>query len=231
MVFMDVMMPELDGLEATRQIRQRQKDRTQYPNYKTHMVIVAMTASAMPGDREKCLEVGMDDYLSKPVRPEDVRAVIERWGAKAGLEDAAAVRDSVTETAKVLVSTDKTMNEKAIVDMDRLNEFTEGNPDNLTELVTLYVKQTIEQLQQLDVAVKASDASTIKRLAHSCAGASATCGMQRIVEPLRELERQGTENQLTTVHELFAQVSKEFELIRKALAPYLSPASSRAARA
>jgi len=224
-VFMDVMMPEMDGLEATRQIRQRQKDRAR--NYKAHMVIVAMTASAMPGDREKCLEVGMDDYLSKPVRPEDVRAVIERWGNKAGLEDS-VVRDSVTETAKVLVSTDKIMNDKPAVDMERLNEFTEGNPENLTELVTLYVKQTTEQLQQLDAAVKASDTAAVKRLAHSCAGASATCGMQRIVTPLRELERQGGEDRLTNANELFVQVAQEFELIRKTLAPYLAPATSAA---
>ena len=228
MVFMDVMMPEMDGLEATRQIRERQKNRAKYPNYKAHLVIVAMTASAMPGDREKCLEVGMDDYLSKPVRPEDVRAVIERWGVKAGLENTSLVRDSVTETAKVLVSTDKIMNEKPAVDMDRLNEFTEGNPENLTELVTLYVKQTTDQLQQLDAAIKGNDASAVKRLAHSCAGASATCGMQRIVLPLRELERQGSENQLTTATELYQQVTEEFEVIRKTLAPYLAPSSTAA---
>ncbi len=230
MIFMDVMMPEMDGLEATRQIRRRQQDRANHPNYKTHIVIVAMTASAMPGDREKCLEAGMDDYLSKPVRPEDVRTVIERWGAKAGLEDSATARDSVVETAKVLVSTDKIMNDKPPVDMDRLNEFTEGNPENLTELATLYVKQTTQQLEQLDAAVKAGDAPAIKRLAHSCAGASATCGMQRIVIPLRELERQGAENKLTTATELFAQVTQEFELICQTLAPYLTPATRAAAR-
>jgi CheY-like chemotaxis protein len=227
MVFMDVMMPEMDGLEATRQIRQRQQDRAKHPNYKTHIVIVAMTASAMPGDREKCLEAGMDDYLSKPVRPEEVRAVIERWGPKAGLGDSVAARDSVVETAKVLVSTDKIMNEKPAVDMERLNEFTEGNPENLTELVTLYVKQTTQQLEQLEAAVKAGDAPAVKRLAHSCAGASATCGMQRIVVPLRELERQGAENKLTTATELSAQVTQEFELIRTTLAPYLTPAAAR----
>jgi len=231
MVFMDVMMPEMDGLEATRQIRQRQQDRAAFPNYKPHLVIVAMTASAMPGDREKCLEAGMDDYLSKPVRPEEMRAVIERWAAKATLDESAARRDSVVETARVLVSTENIMNDKPPVDMDRLNEFTEGNPDNMTELVTLYVKQTTEQLEQLAVAVKANDAPTIKRLAHSCAGASATCGMQRIVVPLRELERQGTENKLTTVVELLTQVTQEFELIHQTLAPYLPAAMRAAARA
>lgn len=229
MIFMDVMMPEMDGLEATRQIRQRQQDRAQFPNYKAQIIIVAMTASAMPGDREKCLAAGMDDYLPKPVRPEDVRVVIERWGAKAGMADVAA-RDSAVESVKVLVSTDKIMSDKPPVDMDRLNEFTEGDPANLTELLTLYVKQTTDQLQQLETAVKAGDAATIKRLAHSCAGASATCGMQRIVGPLRELERLGAQNQLAPVPALFAQITEEFALIRKTLAPYLSPASSAAAR-
>ena len=230
MVFMDVMMPEMDGLEATRQIRQRQKDRANHPNYKAQMIIVAMTASAMPGDREKCLESGMDDYLSKPVRPEDVRAVIERWGTKAGMQDSAGT-DSAVETANVLVSTDKIMNDKLAVDMERLNEFTEGNPENLTELVTLYMKQTTDQLQQLEVAVKAGDAPTVKRLAHSCAGASATCGMQRIVVPLRELERQGHEGTLVTASELYSQVTQEFELIRQTLAPYLTPSPDASARA
>jgi len=229
MVFMDVMMPEMDGLEATRQIRRRQQDRAKYPNYKAQIIVVAMTASAMPGDREKCLEAGMDDYLPKPVRPEDVRVVIERWGTKAGMPDVAA-RDSVAETVKVLVSTDKIMSNKPPVDMDRLNEFAEGNPENVTELVTLYVQQTTGQLQQLEAAVKAGDAATIKRLAHSCAGASATCGMQRIVGPLRELERLGAANQLAPTAALFTQVTAEFELICQTVAPYLSPAARAAAR-
>src|SRR5690606_10783301 len=71
LIFMDIQMPEMDGMEATAQIRKRQQDRANYPNYKSSIVIVAMTANAMTGDREKCIAGGMDDYLSKPVRPED----------------------------------------------------------------------------------------------------------------------------------------------------------------
>ena len=81
LIFMDVMMPEMDGLEATRLIRERQKQPAQFPNYKSPIIIVAMTASAMQGDREKCLAAGMDDYVAKPVRLEDVRTIVERWGA------------------------------------------------------------------------------------------------------------------------------------------------------
>ena len=84
LIFMDLMMPEMEGLEATRIIRERQQQKSQFPNYKSPIIIVAMTASAMQGDREKCLQGGMDDYLAKPVRLEDVRNIIERWGPRAG---------------------------------------------------------------------------------------------------------------------------------------------------
>src|ERR1019366_5838779 len=80
-IFMDVMMPEMDGLEATRLLRKRQMIGG-YVNYEARIIIVAMTAHAMQGDREKCIAAGMDDYLAKPVRPKDVRDMIERWGGK-----------------------------------------------------------------------------------------------------------------------------------------------------
>jgi CheY-like chemotaxis protein/HPt (histidine-containing phosphotransfer) domain-containing protein len=225
-IFMDVMMPEMDGIEATKEIRRRQQDRATNKNFKTPMIIVAMTASAMPGDKEKCLAAGMDDYLSKPVRPEDVRSVIERWGTKAALDSVTPANDSASHTASMMANTDKPMNNDVPpIDMDRLNEFTEGDPANLTELVTLYIQQTTTQLEQLGNAVNTSDAPGVRRIAHSCAGASATCGMKRIVPLLRELERQGDEGKLLNAPELFVQVSHEFELIRKAVEPYLAPSS------
>jgi CheY-like chemotaxis protein/HPt (histidine-containing phosphotransfer) domain-containing protein len=223
LIFMDVMMPEMDGLEATRQIRIRQQNRAAHPNYKSPLIIVAMTASAMPGDREKCLEAGMDDYLSKPVRPEQVRALIERWAEKAALDILPPERDAARSTLHIMTNTDKIMNEIPAVDMERLQEFTEGDPANLTELVTLYLKQTTEQLDQLQAAIKTSDAPGVRRIAHSCAGASATCGMRRIVPLLKDLEEQGDAGRLTTAPELFTQVTQEFELIRTTLAPHVAP--------
>ena len=231
LVFMDVMMPEMDGLEATREIRLRQQDRATHQNFKSPMIIVAMTASAMPGDREKCLASGMDDYLSKPVRPEDVRAVIERWAAKAALDTATPANDSALHTASIMAQTDKPMNDVPPIDMERLNEFTEGNPENLTELVTLYVQQTTKQVEQLGAAIKSGDAPAVRRIAHSCAGASATCGMKRIVPILKELERQGDEGKLINAGELFAQATREFELICTAIAPYLAPSTNSATKA
>src|SRR5436190_22271794 len=135
LVFMDIMMPEMGGLEATREIRQRQQQRDQYPNYKSSIIIVAMTANAMQGDREKCLTAGMDDYLAKPVRLEDMRGIIERWGPKAGKQETApAVEHAAVATAHpangsadAAVVENGLAPEVAPVDMARLLDFTEGD--------------------------------------------------------------------------------------------------------
>jgi two-component system sensor histidine kinase/response regulator len=79
-IFMDCQMPEMDGFEATRRIREReaQQDRSGNLEPPRHIPIIAMTANALVGDRERCLDVGMDDYLSKPVKSEDLHTVLER---------------------------------------------------------------------------------------------------------------------------------------------------------
>jgi CheY-like chemotaxis protein len=224
LIFMDVMMPEMDGLEATRIIRQRQKQKSQYPNYKSSMIIIAMTASAMQGDREKCLAAGMDDYIAKPVRLEEMRTMVERWGAAAGLADlpAAEPAQSPAVADPAAAAAPETGNEASPVDLERLLDLTDGNPESLRELVELYLSQTTGQIAQLEAAVKTGAAPETRRLAHSCAGASATCGMTRLVPLLRELERQGYEGKLTTAAELCREAGCEFERIRKFLQAYVA---------
>jgi len=228
LIFMDVQMPEMDGLEATRIIRDRQHDKSRFPNYQGSIIIIAMTASAMPGDRDKCIASGMDDYLAKPVRPEDMRSIIERW-ASAAAKKTPTPTPSQTETATGA-------NDSGVdphlppVEMERLLDFSDGNVENLRELVTLYVKQTTEQLEQLTAAVQSGSIEEVRRLAHSCAGASSTCGMVRIVPLLRELERQGEEKRLTNAAELCRQACREFERIREFLDAHLAKASPLAAR-
>jgi len=82
-VFMDCQMPEMDGYEATRRIRA-------FEGGRRHTAIVALTANAMEGDRERCLECGMDDFVSKPVRREQLLAMLERWGGSEAEDRAAA---------------------------------------------------------------------------------------------------------------------------------------------
>ncbi|HWX22210.1 MAG TPA: response regulator, partial [Candidatus Binatia bacterium] len=138
LIFMDLMMPEMDGLDATRLIRQRQKQPGQFPTFKSPIIIVAMTASAMKGDREKCLEAGMDDYIAKPVRLEDVRGIVERWGAAAAQTQPAAAPPAAQSQAPASAPpAAAAASDQDPVDMERLLEFTDGTQENLRELVML----------------------------------------------------------------------------------------------
>jgi signal transduction histidine kinase/DNA-binding LytR/AlgR family response regulator/HPt (histidine-containing phosphotransfer) domain-containing protein len=205
-VFMDVMMPEMDGLEATRVLRKRQMA-GDHSNLQPRIIICAMTAHAMAGDREKCLAAGMDDYLAKPVRPKDVRDMLERWGGKiipnAGLP-AAPVETKPTPT-------------EPAVDMDRMNDLTDGNDDSLRELVDMYLKQTHKQFGQMQTAIRENNSDSLRRVAHSCAGASATLGMTRLVPKLRELEKMGNSGTLNGVTEVYDEALREYGDIQEFL--------------
>jgi CheY-like chemotaxis protein/nitrogen-specific signal transduction histidine kinase len=227
LIFMDVMMPEMGGLEATQAIRERQKKPAQFPNYKSPIIIVAMTASAMQGDREKCLAAGMDDYVAKPVRLEDTRVIIERWGATAAASevppDTATASEPSRSSSSIAQAQETAAAEPdAPVDIQRLLDFTDGEPSNLRELATLYLEQTTNQLSQIEAAIRQGNTEEVRRVAHSCAGASATCGMRRIVPLLRELEGLGLEGKLTNADELYRQAASEFGCIRHFLEAYLA---------
>ena len=209
LVFMDVMMPEMDGLEATRAIRERQKAGA--ANYPSNIVIVAMTAQAMEGDREKCLAAGMDDYLAKPIRPKDVRAIIERWGSQS-----APAEQPIMNTPKDTPSVPAA--EEPPVEMDRLKDLTDGSAESMRELVELFFKQTAQQLEQLEAAARANYADDVRRVAHSCAGASATLGMTRLVPMFRDLEKQGASGTLTNATQVCENAVREFKLIQQFLA-------------
>jgi HPt (histidine-containing phosphotransfer) domain-containing protein len=112
------------------------------------------------------------------------------------------------------------------VEMERLNELTEGNADSIRELVDLFLKQTSQQLVQLEAAVRANKTDDVRRVAHSCAGASATLGMTRFVPMLRELEKQGASGTLTTAAQVYEDAAREFKLIQNFLAAQLNSAAS-----
>ena len=203
LVFMDVMMPEMNGIEATQEIRRRQKEGLQ-ENYKSRIVIIAMTAQAMQGDREKCIQAGMDDYLAKPIRPGDVRNMIAKWMAGADASSA-SVASAPTDVAPNL---------PAAVDMERLNEMAGGDKDMLRELVDLFYKQTTKQLGQLEEAVRANKAEEVRHLAHSCKGASATMGMAPLAAIFFELEKMGRAAALKGADSLLADATREFKRTR-----------------
>ncbi len=197
-IFMDVMMPEMDGLEATRLLRKRQMIGG-YKNYQTRIIIVAMTAHAMQGDREKCIAAGMDDYLAKPVRPKDIRDMIERWGGKIMPEPKAAPPAPAVNAS-----------DEPPVDMDRMKDLTDGNTDSLCELVDMFLKQTNKQFAQMEAAIREGKADDVRRVAHSCAGASATLGMTHLVPKLRELEKLGASGALPGADKICEEAAREY---------------------
>jgi signal transduction histidine kinase/two-component SAPR family response regulator/HPt (histidine-containing phosphotransfer) domain-containing protein len=209
-IFMDVMMPEMDGLEATRLLRKRQMIGG-YTNYQSRIIIVAMTAHAMQGDREKCIAAGMDDYLAKPVRPKDVREMLERWGGKI-----------MPEAKSPEIAVDGA---EPPVDMDRMKDLTDGNADGLRELVEMFLKQTHKQFGQMENAIREGKADDVRRVAHSCAGASATLGMTHLVPKLRDLERLGATGALPDADKLRQAALNEYVRVQEFLRtqPDLAP--------
>jgi HPt (histidine-containing phosphotransfer) domain-containing protein len=110
--------------------------------------------------------------------------------------------------------------------MERLLDFANGDFANLKELVDLYIQQTAKQVVQLTTAIEARNAEDVKRVAHSCSGASSTCGMTGMVPLLRELERQGAEGLLPNASELGQCVTHEFDRIRTFLIAFLETQSA-----
>jgi HPt (histidine-containing phosphotransfer) domain-containing protein len=118
--------------------------------------------------------------------------------------------------------------EEPPVEMERLNDLTDGSAESLRELVDLFFKQTAQQLAQLEAAARANKADDVRRVAHSCAGASATLGMTRLVPMFRDLEKQGASGTLTNATQVCENAVREFKVIQQFLAAQLGPAETPA---
>ncbi|HZT23524.1 MAG TPA: response regulator, partial [Verrucomicrobiae bacterium] len=221
LVFMDIMMPEMDGYEATRLIREREKTATSLPRPRT--LIVAMTAHALPSDRERCLAAGMDDYLAKPIRPNDVRGIIEKWAAQRAATVSAppaSTQGSPAIASAPAVSESIASALEPPVELSRLIDLTDGNAESLRELLEMFYRQTEQQLDQIENAVRAGNADEVRRLAHSGKGASATLGMAPLAAVLLQLEQLGKSGALTGAEPLCATARREYQTIRDFLSAH-----------
>lgn len=217
-ILMDCQMPEMDGYEATRRIRTIQQDANLPP-----VRIIAMTAHALQGDREKCLAAGMDDYLSKPVRPAELKQALERCHPAESTTDNVAPDAEVggTGVSPVLHTATVASTEKSTLDEESLRDIAEGDPEGTIELIQLYLDQAEETMRDLQTAIDAGEAEPVNQLAHRLAGASATCGATAMVGPLREMERRGRENQLADADELLDHIHGQLETSRRDLENYI----------
>jgi len=216
LVLMDVQMPAMDGLETTRRLRQLEQK-----NGRRRMAVVAMTANAMAGDREKCLDAGMDDYVAKPVRPEALQAMIEKIATERAGAQTPPPEHSETKTAEaptpaaVAVSPPvPEATDEPLVELDRLVEFAGGSLTSLVEITDLYLSQTHEQLDRIATALQDGNAPIVLKFAHSSAGASGVCGIVAMERLFRDLERIARDNRLTDAPPVFDALTRAYQLVK-----------------
>jgi len=193
-VLMDVQMPEMDGYTATQEIRSPQSPVRNIP-------VIAMTAHAMKGDREKCLVAGMDDYISKPVKPKELLETVQRWAGKQVLH--AAVENDKPSAPM-----------RSPVDMKHLQEITGGDSEFEREITELFLKDTGEHLSWLKKAIDEGNATALEMEAHTIKGAGVNIGADKFGELALALERAGKSGSLEGAQDKLTVLEEEFQRVK-----------------
>ena len=194
-LFLDVQMPEMDGLEAARQICQR------WPAGKRPRII-AMTGNALIGDREKCLQAGMDDYISKPIRVGDLQSALERWGpTRTRTSDTTVTRRARSGLADNLL-------DQAVL-LELRNMPPSDGVGMLQELVDLFLEGAPQRIAQIRQAI--NDGPMLAFHAHSLKSMSLNLGAKRIVELSQKLEELGRARNVNGAPALLQELETAFD--------------------
>jgi two-component system, sensor histidine kinase and response regulator len=215
LILMDCQMPEMDGYTATREIRRREGSGR-------HTPIIGVTARALTGDREECLDAGMDDYIAKPVMIEDLAALIDRIVQAASIpppsEQALPLIQSQAPNNSPQPSGEAVLDETVLADLRQYQN--PGEPDFITELIGVFNDDLANRLAQMHAGVEADDANIVRQAAHALKGASGELGAQRMRAISLRLEQCAAEGSLAATRPLVQELEDEAVCVRAALAPH-----------
>jgi PAS domain S-box-containing protein len=213
LVLMDIQMPICDGLEATRRIRRAENE------VGAHTPIVAMTAHAFEGDREKCIEAGMDDYLAKPVRAAMLFKTVERVARIKSNQD--SNQDSVHATGEMqdrdectATSSKDEHQDLPIADRESALEHTGNDPDMLLELIRLFLESDYPtQLEQIEQAFDQHDEKQLKRAAHTIKGAARVFSAKSTYDAASELEKCAGDQDWEHANQLWQRLQDQVDML------------------
>jgi len=197
LVLMDCQMPEMDGFEATQKIRNGEAG-----DHNKNIIIVALTANAMLGDREKCIQAGMNDYLSKPVQPDELLGQLKKYISVAHIE----TDNNILENKSVNKVIHKS--EPAVWDKQGALKRLLGKEDLLKTLINVYFDENADRLENLQQTVKAEDAEKVCFISHTIKGIAANLGAERLQQQAALLENAAKDNNISAIKNLTPELLK-----------------------
>jgi CheY-like chemotaxis protein/HPt (histidine-containing phosphotransfer) domain-containing protein len=197
LVLMDVQMPDMDGFEATATIRKKEETTG------THIPVIAMTAYALQGDKERCLAAGMDVYLAKPIAPGRLIDAIQNLSQSAAF-------------AEVAPTAERRKHEP--IDTQGALTRVGGNVDHLKELVALFLKELPGQMSRLKEAMSAGDADALERAAHKIKGSVGNFSAYPAFQAASRLEVLGREANLSEAEPAYLELETEISRLKSAMA-------------
>jgi CheY-like chemotaxis protein len=207
LIFMDWQMPKLDGVAATREIRKMEKSSSKTAD---RVPIIALTAHALPGDRNRCLDAGMDDYVCKPVSRRNLDLVLAKWS---GAQD-----DTHSSPAPAAAAD---IDDEAVLDASQIGELAEierdGAPGLVSHLIDTYLGDAPSKLTLLQTAARERDPLGVQVSMHSFKSASSTVGARRLYRLCHDLERDARAKNLEGLDARVEQIMAEFERVETEL--------------
>ncbi|MDH5740347.1 MAG: response regulator [Nitrospira sp.] len=213
-ILMDCQMPIMDGFETTKNIRQREamaESDGRGSSSLPHMPIIAVTANAMQGDRERCLAAGMDDYLSKPIKLDELRAALARWIASPPIKGVSEQPQPVYTTAAPT---------RGIFDPARMYQNIGSDNELFAQLICLFLDRHQTMLAEIRNALADDDSSAVERTAHTFKGTAGNLCASEVGLTASRLEAVGHLNTLHDAPPVYAQLELEVARLVRVLESY-----------